>query len=41
MTCFIGAAIIFGVVIGGVMLYLKTDRLDREIRSQQDEPRRR
>ena len=39
MICFIGALIILGSLIGGGLLYLKTDRLDREIRAQLEERR--
>jgi len=41
MTTLIGTCIIVGTVVGGLLLYLKTDRLDREIREQQEERQRR
>jgi hypothetical protein len=37
MTMFVGAVIIIGTVIGGTMLFMTTDRLDREIRREHEE----
>jgi len=41
MICLVGALIILGTLVGGFLLYLKTDRLDREIRAQLEERRAR
>jgi len=37
MTTIVGALIIVGALVGGLLLYLKTDSLDREIRAQLEE----
>ncbi len=39
MTVLLGTVLIVGTLAGGLMLYLKTDRLDREIRAQLEERR--
>jgi len=39
MTTIFGTLIIVGSLVGGLLLYLKTDRLDREIRAQLEERR--
>ena len=41
MICLVGALIIVGSLVGGALLYMKTDRLDREIRTQLEERRER
>lgn len=37
MICLVGVLIIVGALVGGFLLYVKTDQLDREIRAQLEE----
>ncbi len=39
MIGLVGALIILGTLVGGFLLYMKTDRLDRDIRAQLEERR--
>ncbi len=41
MINIVGALIIIGSLVGGYLLYVQTDRLDREIRAQLEERRER